>query len=133
MRFRLRTLLILLALGPPVLWAAWLGWHEHLRRLAVREAQMRERVFAPMGNGIQVIYLPPPDGLGQEWPQVPIHDPQLAHPPRGSKSITTSQKNFRLSCPLFRADRNLYIGGRSSTLLFPNLVAAITTLKFPST
>ena len=27
MRYRLRTLLIALALGPPVLWAAWLAWN----------------------------------------------------------------------------------------------------------
>ncbi len=26
MRFRLRTLMILLAVGPPLLWAAWLLW-----------------------------------------------------------------------------------------------------------
>jgi len=26
MRYRLRTLLIVLALGPAVLWAAWLAW-----------------------------------------------------------------------------------------------------------
>jgi hypothetical protein len=27
MRYRLRTLLIVLALGPPLLWAAWLAWN----------------------------------------------------------------------------------------------------------
>ena len=29
MRYRLRTLLILLALGPPVLAGAWLVWQSH--------------------------------------------------------------------------------------------------------
>ena len=27
MRFRLRTLLIVLALGPPLIWAGWLAWN----------------------------------------------------------------------------------------------------------
>ena len=27
-RYKLRTLLILLALGPPVMWAAWFAWTE---------------------------------------------------------------------------------------------------------
>jgi hypothetical protein len=31
MRFHLRTLLIVLALGPPLLWAAWMVW-DSLRR-----------------------------------------------------------------------------------------------------
>ena len=26
MRYRLRTLLIVLALGPPLIWAIWLAW-----------------------------------------------------------------------------------------------------------
>jgi hypothetical protein len=51
MRFRLRTLLIVLAIGPLLLWAGWLGWQEHVRRLAIQKA-LKHDVFAPMGSGI---------------------------------------------------------------------------------
>ena len=41
MRYRLRTLLIVLALGPPVLAGAWLGWckyEEHRREQRMIDA-----------------------------------------------------------------------------------------------
>jgi hypothetical protein len=40
MRYRLRTLLIVLALGPPIIWAGWLGygeWHESMVHLEMDE------------------------------------------------------------------------------------------------
>lgn len=57
MRFRLRTLLMGLAIGPPVLWVAWLGWQEHALR--VREAQRVEMWagfrFSPVASGIRSV------------------------------------------------------------------------------
>jgi len=53
MRYRLRTLLIVLALGPPVLWFVWTkheAWREDQAR---RAALLNEQLSAPK------IYLPP--------------------------------------------------------------------------
>jgi hypothetical protein len=43
MRFRLRTLLIVLALGPPVLAWAWVGYFDYLR---YRDRLEQERIAA---------------------------------------------------------------------------------------
>ena len=41
MRYRLRTLLIVMAILPPLLWGAWWGWREWQ---ALRAAQQQEGV-----------------------------------------------------------------------------------------
>jgi hypothetical protein len=48
-KFRLRTLLIVLALGPPVLAGAWFAHIEFERSL---RAARRAAIHAPMGGGV---------------------------------------------------------------------------------
>ena len=48
MRYRLRTLLILLAILPPLLWGAWWGWWEWQAR---RADQQQERVVKYLDLG----------------------------------------------------------------------------------
>jgi hypothetical protein len=53
MRYRLRTLLIVLALGPLVLAGAWLGWQKWWKW------QNREEVFAPMTSKLGEVPVEP--------------------------------------------------------------------------
>ena len=58
MRYRLRTLLILLAILPPLLAVAWVRWQEHLEYLA--EQQRRETMQPTVPVTGPTIILPPP-------------------------------------------------------------------------
>jgi hypothetical protein len=51
MRYRLRTLLIVLAILPPLLWGAWLGWREWQARRALRAAQQQQRAVKILDLG----------------------------------------------------------------------------------
>ena len=46
MRYRLRTMLILLAILPPLLACAWWGWCDWQARRAAAAAVKREQVFS---------------------------------------------------------------------------------------
>ncbi|HEY2411321.1 MAG TPA: hypothetical protein VGI40_03715 [Pirellulaceae bacterium] len=53
MRYRLRTLLIILALGPPMLAGIWLGWKHHLtmtRQRHIKQLQSRYDAFSARCN-----------------------------------------------------------------------------------
>lgn len=48
MRYRLRTLLILLAIGPPVVvWAGWIAREYYLSHIAAPELYFREMQWIP--------------------------------------------------------------------------------------
>jgi hypothetical protein len=69
MRYRLRTLLIVLAVGPPVLAAGWLGflqYREHLReREAARHYHQAEQELPPDSPQLA----PQPIGSAQPAPE----------------------------------------------------------------
>ena len=51
MRYRLRTLLIVLALGPPVLAVGWWGWSAWSERRATRYVRLCEHSLFPDLDG----------------------------------------------------------------------------------
>jgi hypothetical protein len=52
MRYRLRTLLILLALAPPLIWAGWLAWERYA------EYRHRQAVLVTVPDGGVVLLIP---------------------------------------------------------------------------
>jgi hypothetical protein len=54
MRYRLRTLLIVLALGPPLVAGSWLGWQQYLEYQKQHEydelIELIETTIVPQGN-----------------------------------------------------------------------------------
>ena len=90
MRYRLRTLLIVLALGPPLLWGGYVAWG---RYSAWREQQLRQslvntaRISGP--SSLRIISIParpkragPPGQWDYQYP--PASHRQLRIQPPGS-------------------------------------------------
>lgn len=59
MRYRLRTLLILMAIGPPMLWFGWWQWTEYRALVARRENLKRSLDIEPTGRGVFSIITEP--------------------------------------------------------------------------
>lgn len=58
MRYRLRTLLILLAIGPPVLAGTWAAGKSAIDAILESDRLPRQTdVFAPSGPGVQLVIL----------------------------------------------------------------------------
>jgi hypothetical protein len=55
MRFRLRTLLIVLVLGPPLLAGAWSTWQEYVRRIAIDKKQRISAIDSPFTSTVTLI------------------------------------------------------------------------------
>lgn len=73
LRYRLKSLLIVLALGPMVLAGAWFGWERYTeyRERQRRLATLRTLILRPDGGGVRCISaapVPDPDGPGPLGP-----------------------------------------------------------------
>ena len=73
MRYKLRTLLILLAILPPLL---WIGWTKYSEWKAEQERQRAQRELVQQLDGLQIYYGNPPPWitppLATPPPQAPI-------------------------------------------------------------
>jgi hypothetical protein len=78
-RYNLRTLLIVLALGPPLLAGAWWGWERYVesqRRQLLRE--ILRSVADDMGHGVQ--YIPATEVPMRETREGDLDEPVIGYP-----------------------------------------------------